>query len=464
LLACFLATSARNFSEASPIVTHTRDQATDDVLGSVAHRAPAASATAAECAVRNFAGLAVFQIGVRAGWIFKTESIVMPAVLDSIAGAGWIRGWLPLLNRIGHSVPPLLLSRRVTIASQKKWVLFTATMLMSLWFMMLAALLFGFAQTPPAWMPLVFLVIYALFFMCVGVNQVAFSTLQGKLVPADRRGRLLWVSNTVGSVAAIVCALVLMPRWLEKGATRFDLIFGLSGFLFGLSAFTLLCLVEPRDHYRQAAQGLRQIIHSAGEVFRTDATFRRLALAGALFSASIMLFPHYQNLGLRGMQMDLKNLVWWVVIQNLGTGLFSVPAGAVADRWGNRRVLQLTLLGIAAAPTLAIGLLHFGAKGRMAYPLVFVLVGLTPVVYRTFHNFALEICSPPEHPRYLSCLGLCMAAPMCASPLVGLAIDALGFEIVFVAIALIVLAGWFVTFRLAEPRRHVTVGIYPTDD
>ena len=37
---------------------------------------------------RNFLVLALYQIVMRIGWIFKTESIVMPAVLDTITGGG----------------------------------------------------------------------------------------------------------------------------------------------------------------------------------------------------------------------------------------------------------------------------------------------------------------------------------------------------------------------------------------
>ena len=53
----------------------------------------------------NFFKIALFQITLRTGWIFKTESIVMPAVMDSISGAGWLRGFLPVLNRFGRSGP-----------------------------------------------------------------------------------------------------------------------------------------------------------------------------------------------------------------------------------------------------------------------------------------------------------------------------------------------------------------------
>jgi MFS family permease len=425
---------------------------------------PSADAHPPSRVEHNFLVLVAYQIILRVGWIFKTESIVMPAVLDSIAGAGWIRGWLPLLNRVGHSLPPLLSARRIKSLPRKKWALLIATGFMSLLFLALSFLFYGFSRDARWWVPVVFLVIYAVFFMCVGLTQLAFSTLQGKLVPTTRRGRLMLVSNTLGSVIAIAAAIFLLPRWLQTGHPRFDLVFCLSGALFGLSALSVALLSEDADAMSETNWSVAHHLWDAYEVFTQDALFRRLALVGALFSASIMLFPHYQNLGLGTMRMELKSLMWWVVIQNLGTGVFSIPAGAIADRCGNRLVLQVTLLGIAAAPTLAIVLLHVGAAGHVFYHLVFVLVGLTPVVFRTFQNFTLEICSTEDHPRYLSTLGLCMAAPLFLSPLIGLMVDWTGFEVVFLSLAGLVLFGWLITFHLDEPRHHVTEEFFQTDD
>ena len=57
---------------------------------------------------RNFWILVVYQVVLRAGWIFKTESVVMPHAADALDPSGLARGWLPLLNRFGQSVPPVL--------------------------------------------------------------------------------------------------------------------------------------------------------------------------------------------------------------------------------------------------------------------------------------------------------------------------------------------------------------------
>jgi MFS family permease len=406
--------------------------------------------------------LAGYQIAMRTGWIFKTESVIMPAVLDFVAGAGWVRGLLPLLNRFGHSIPPLLLARRVKNAPYKKWIFcLTTTLIATL--MLAMASLFSFTEQPIAWwVPPVFLVFYTMFFVCIGVNHLAFNTLQGKLVATTRRGRLLLFANVVGATTAVLCAFFLLPLWLNAERPRFDLLFAMAGGMFAVSALLAALLVERPDNYHEPTTSVSRVLVDTGMLLRRNVQFRRLAFVGSMFGTSMMLFPHYQSIGLQEMQLDLKNLMWWVVIQNIGTGLFSVPAGILADRRGNRIVLQIALLGIAAAPIVALVLRLANVGGW--YCLVFPLVGLTPVVIRTLQNFTLEICEPADHPRYLSTMALCVSLPLFLSPLVGLLIDLIGFEIVFIGICVIVLIGWLMTLRLREPRHHVNVSFLQTSD
>lgn len=429
---------------------------------SLSEREPAQTPAEESYSPRNFYVLAGYQIAMRTGWIFKTESVIMPAVLDYVAGPGWIRGCLPLLNRFGHSVPPLLMARRVKNAPRKKHVFFFTTTFVALLMAAMAGLL-AFTQRPaPWWVSAVFLLLYTSFFVCIGVNHLAFNTLQGKLVETTRRGRLLLVANVVGATTAVACAFFLLPIWLDEKLPRYDLLFGIAGAMFGVSALLAVLLVEKQDAYYQAASSVSRVFADAATLLRREPQFRRLALVGAMFGASMMLFPHYQSLGLQEMRLELKNLMWWVVIQNIGTGLFSVPAGVLADRWGNRLVLQVTLLGVAAAPVVALLLRYANAGGWFC--LVFPLVGLTPVVIRTLQNFTLEISTAEDHPRYLSTLGLCVSLPLFLSPAAGQLIDLIGFEIVFMGICLVVLVGWATTMGLREPRHHVHVSFLQTSD
>lgn len=402
---------------------------------------------------RNFFVLAVYQILWRCGWIFKTESIVMPVVLDLLGGGAWVRSFLPLLNRFGLSIPPLLMARRIKVMRRKKWALFVCTTLMALSLLAMSGVWMVRGASWSKWTPLAFLVAYALFFMSTGVNQLSFNTLQGKLVEVARRGRLMLVTNVFGSLGAIVLVIVLLPQWMTDQDGRFDWIFGFAACCFAFATFQSLLLSEPPDDYEQPATRISQRFVEVWITLRDDAKFRRLAIIASLFGVSVMLFPHYQALAREGpMKVGLRDIIWWLVVQNAGTALFSMIVGPLADWRGNRLVLRTTLLAVCGAPIIALALSHVGPAGGPWFPLVFLLVGLTPVTMRTLHNYTLEMSSPEDHPRYLSAITLCMATPIFFSPLVGVLIGAIGFVPVFCGIACMILAGWVMTFGLFEPR------------
>lgn len=157
----------------------------------------------------------------------------------------------------------------------------------------------------------------------------------------------------------------------------------------------------------------------------------------------------------------MTDLTKWVIVQNVGTALFSLIAGPLADWRGNRAVLRFSLLGIAAMPLGAIGLSLSGDAGRGWFWAVFVGIGLTPITIKTLYNYTLEIADTEDHPRYLSTLSLCVAVPLLFSPLVGAAVDRVGFEAVFIAVAAAVFSGWLLTWRLAEPRHKTADTVTP---
>lgn len=403
---------------------------------------------------RNFATLAIHHMLLRCGWIFKTESIIMPAVVDSLGGAAWLRGCLPLLNRFGQSVPPLLMSGQIKQMPQKKWAMLICAACMALCFGTLSLIWQFTGQEPRRWMAPTFLAIYGVFFVSTGIYNMTFTTVQGKLVQINRRGRLLLVSNLAGAVVAVASAGLLLPLWLQPGEEQFRYIFGFSAVMFAAAALLSLVLAEPRDDFAKGLQR-RRLLHDAVAVLRQDRHFRRLALIGALFGTCFTLFPHYQSIG-RDLfpEQGLDVLITWVMVQNAGTACASLVAGPLADRFGNRLALRVLLLLICVAPMLALVLRSLGPSYRDFYNLVFILVGLTPTIFRIVNNYTLELSGPEDHPIYLSTLSLCIAAPAITAPLVGLVVDQVGFAPVFFAIGSVLGGAWLLTFTLSEPRHR----------
>lgn len=404
----------------------------------------------------NFLIMALYQISLRCGWIFKTESIVMPAFLDALGVSAWVRGFLPLFNRFGQSVPPMLLASTVAGTKQKKSIVMSTMLLFSVSFFAIGFLWNLYAQE--SWMPALFLLIYALFFMVVGVHNLAARSVQGKLIRANRRGRLMLAGNVGGAIASVALAYFLFPKWLPAGGPHdFFGMFAFAAVMFMVSAFIALLVIEPADPRTKPTQRISKAIQDAKLTFQQDARFRRIALVGALTNTSIMLFPHYQPIAKEYLHLSLDNLMPWVIAQNLGMAAFSLVLGPIADLKGNRAVIRLLLIVMIATPLLALFLIHQPWGGKV-YWIVFVLVGMTPFSIGILFNYTLELTEASNHPRYLATLGLVVAIPAALSPLVSYSMDFFGSPTpLFSAVAILLVIAWLLTFRLPEPRYGETL-------
>jgi len=403
---------------------------------------------------RNFVLLALQQVIVRVGWLFKTESVIMPAFLDSIAGPGWIRGILPVLNRFGQGVPSFLLAGAVQSTPLKKRLLALSGLAMAVSFFVLAfATRAGGAGL--AWPS--FLALYLLFWCFAGINLLVIGTLQGKLIRPERRGRLITASVVGGVVPAVGFAWWLLPGWLDGPSPDYGRIFFFTGSCLGLAALVALPLRERRDEALPRRGGLQEQLRGAWEILRSQPDFRRAVGVAAIFSSSIMIFPHYQALAREELGLDGIHWMTWLVAQNVSMGVMSLVAGPMADRLGNRIVLRILIFASAGIPLLAIALTHLDrdtARGLFLW--VFAGIGLVPLGFRVITNYLLEISPDDDHARYLSISQLCTAASFLASPLFGLLIDLTSFEVVFALEAALLVLGGVLTFRLIEPRRART--------
>ena len=400
----------------------------------------------------NFIRLALYQISLRIGWIFKTESVIMPAFLDIIAGSGWLRGCLPMLNRFGQSIPPLLLSQRITNLPKKKIALAGTTFCMGASFLALAAI-WHFTKGEFYAMPIVFLMIYAFFFISTGITQLLTNTLIGKLVTSTIRGRLAAAGSIVGGTIAVLCAWFLLRNWLSADTGQFELVFSFTGIAFLIASAISLTLVEKRDTATNEVEKSLPLLKSSLGTVLHDANFRRLMIVASMFGMCVVLTPHYQTLARERLEVDFRSLIPWVIAQHIGASLITVPMGWLADRFGNRIVLQLLMCLLCITPVLGLVFSWSGEFGRTMYPLVFFLLGLTPITVRFLTNYTLEVTDRSRHPLYLSTLGLFISMPVIATSLIfGALIDIAGFETVFLIVVGVLLVGLVNTFRLKEPR------------
>lgn len=404
---------------------------------------------------RNFLTIAFIFILQRVGWIFKTESIIMPGFVNTLTGSGVVRGFLPLISRLGRSFPQFIAAHWVNRLRYKRPALFAASLGMAAAWGTLSGVIFFFSNAGSRLMLVTFFLTYTIHWIANGNAMLFSGVLQGKLIPADRRGRLLVASNTTGCFLAIVAVYFLLERWLTKGNGGYSTVFGMTSALFFISAFSVLALKEHPDPPEAENMKFGEFIASSVSIISKDRNFRRLIYVVAMFYAFHFLFPHYTIFGMESLGLGDGSFVPFLIAQNGVNALSSLMMGYVADRRGNKIVLGILIATSGCVPLLAIGIAAMPVSlGRRLYWLVFACIGVAPVLQRIVVNYVLEICPQERHGQYLGTMNLILVLPTMASPLVGWAIDYFSFRSVFVACSAIVFCGAILSLRLDEPRKQ----------
>ncbi|MDA0837936.1 MAG: hypothetical protein O3B01_23030 [Planctomycetota bacterium] len=396
---------------------------------------------------RNFISIAASIILMRCGWIFKTESVVMPVIIDALGGSAATRGWLMVFNRLGQSVPQFLFAHKIAGLSRlKPWFIFISLSQLLPWASL--AILFPAKQSQTKSFLLVFFVCYVSHWLLLGTARIFEGSCQGKLIRPDLRGRLMSAASFIGGVSSVCLAAWLMADWMGRG--RFDLIFWTVFGFFGLSALSLFGLKEEQE---DSEEGKPVHFKDTISIFLKDAEFRKLLAAAVLMSFIFMLFPHFVIYGKERLGFQKTGYANLVIIQNLSMAAIAVVIGLIADKKGNRLAFRLAALGPVSAPCVAVILGYQGETGRLMFPCVFALIGACPVMQRVLVNYALEMSPNESQPQYLATLQLIVILPMILSPLAGMAIGHFGFEPVFIFCDLCIALGWLITFRIREPRK-----------
>ena len=398
---------------------------------------------------RNLIVFALNQILMRLGWMFKSESVVIPAFIDVYTSSGTIRGLLPLILRIGQSLPQFLVAQSVALMPKKQGFFILTGFGSSIPWCVLSLIL-SLTSWPSTAIVTVFLLLCTLHWLAVGCNHLGAGTLQGKLISPEKRGRLLAYSNIIGCTLAIGVAFYLLPRWLSGSTPRYAVLFGATALFFGIAASVSFWFKELPSQ----PEGTAPFFKYLGDALlslRYDRNFRRFAIVILLFYSIWPLFPHYTVFGKRTLGLAPSGFVTLIVAQNTSNAIGAGIMGNIADRSGNRFVLRLLILISACMPLLAVGISRM-PSGAQFYWIIFALMGFTPVSARIVTNYTVEIAPQAKHPQYLGVMSLFQAIPLFVSPLIGALIEEFAFEPVFIGGGVLVLIGFVLTFRLAEPR------------
>jgi MFS family permease len=258
------------------------------------------------------------------------------------------------------------------------------------------------------------------------IAAVAWFDILCKAVPAHRRGRLVGAGQILGSLAALGAAAVV--RWAlgpvgPQFPSNFALLFALAFVGTAISWVGLTALVEPPELVENGASQQMNVIAHARHVVRSDRAFRLVTLVRLLSGLTGLALPFYVVHATRELGLPPSFVGLAVGTQNVAGIMSSMALGALTERGGSVRVIQISALTATLAPLAAI-LLHILSGGHAAlisagYMLIFAALSVVDNSYLLgYLNYVMEIAPPGERPAYLG-LTNTLSGVLVVLPLVG---------------------------------------------
>jgi len=445
----------------SPTHAGTRDGRQDHRAGGADRAEQAAEAAGAAHAAeadyqqqvwgnlkRNYAAHLSHGLLGQTGFRLLNAPTFMPAYLFALSGSDLAVGVARGLQAFGMFLSPVL---SATLIEHRRRVLPVGFLVGgAMRFQVLGIALAGFLL-PPDWSLRATWLFLALFGFFLGMQGVIFNYLMSKVIPVERRGRLLGLRNTLaGFTAAAVAwqagALVESNVWGNGYATTFLLAFALTA--AGLCMLLLVREPEPPD-VRPQGRFLDRL-RDLPALLRSDRAFTLYFLCRALATMGRMAMPFYILYAGTQVEVGGRALGQLTTVFLLAWTTSNLAWGWIADRRGFRLVFLLAL-GVWIASTLALmetaDLAHF----------TWVFAGLGVGVggfQMSAQNLVLEFGSREDLPMRIAVANSVSELVGAAGPVLGGVLAAgLSYTAVFwTAIACKAAAAGVVALRVPEPR------------
>lgn len=285
--------------------------------------------------------------------------------------------------------------------------------------------------------------------IAAGVAGLPFIEVIGKVVPARYRGLVFGWRGALGGVLAVIGAPVVLlftgPDAHFDFPTNYALLFGVAGLIqmFGFFAFSLV-REPPAD---VTVKHTRPSLGVLTDIWRTDRNYRRYVGGRTLFVLSSMangLVIVYANQKL-GVRLELAGA--YLLVSSLLRPVFSIAAGWVSVRTGNRLPVAFGLLAQAMGWGLLLAAAPLGVSGRSAEYFLVPVYGLTAIqkglIFSNLMALGLNVTPEDEHALYIGALNSWVGLVTIAGSLSGVIAKLIGYDALFgLTLVLAVLGAW----------------------
>jgi len=300
---------------------------------------------------RNYAAHVVHGLLGQTGFRLVQAPTFIEAYVLAISGSPLAVGTVRACQSFGMFLSPLL---GATLIEHRRRVLpvgFWVGGLMRLQLLGLACSAF-FLVGQPALVALgAFLALFGFF---MGMQGVVFNFLISKVIPVERRGRLMGLRNALAGITAGATGY-LGGQLVERGAlgNGFATTFLLAFVLTSLGLASLVFVREPVPPHMRAQGRVGQRLREVPALLRSNPAFTRFFLARALATMGRMSVPFYTPYAISRLAVGGRELGELTLAFTLAMSMGNLVWGSVADRSGFRATF-IASLGLWMASALVL--------------------------------------------------------------------------------------------------------------
>ena len=388
------------------------------------------------------------------GMSFITARTILPLYVSHLTDSKLLIGLISLLANTGWLLPQLFTANWTQRLPRKKF----AVVNVGLFTERLPLLL----MVPAAWLATrsstlalaAFFLLLAWHAFGAGAVAVGWQDMLAKIIPADRRGRFLGITNFAGTGTGVLGAAAagwLLDRYMFPYG--YLLSFAVAGVLIFASWVFLSLTREPVQVSKEAPVSQREYWRRLPAIIRADPNFRRYLLSQVVNTLAGMAIGFLAVYAVDRWQLPDGQAGSFTASMLIGQSLTNLLFGVLADRHGHKLVLELSTLCSA----FAVGLASLAPAPAWFYA-VFALIGASTAGFMlSGMMIAFEFSSPDMRPTYIGLNNTVGGVAAAIAPLIGgwLA-SAVGYRVLFVVAFAIGLAGFAVLrWWVRDPRQAV---------
>lgn len=410
---------------------------------------------------RNYFAFMGDYIGFALAMTFASTTTVLPDLVGRLTDSEIAVGLLATITNGAWLLPQLIYANWLTNKRRKKPFFILGSLIgRPLYLLYAVALGLGLYRQPV----LALLLLYGVQFIFFGSDAlvtVAWLDVMGKVIPEARRGRLIGRSQLISGLLSISAGVLIAVLLGENGLAyplNYAVILAIASLCLLFGMFSLTFVIEPDEPVEEQRPPWRDYLAHLLRTLRQDRAFTRLILIRLLAGFDGLAMSFYILYATRELGLPPTTVGLFTAAQIVGRIVASLVLGALAERTGSHRVVQVATGVGMTAPLVGLALLLTGAQESVMtgaiFAWVFVAIGTTiSSGMLGYMNYVMALAPTGQRPSYIGLFNTINGALIIVPTVGGWLLQATSYGVLFALTAAVLIVAHVLSLRLPPSRR-----------